>query len=147
MKIAKKLKLLNFIFGFVGIILFLIQGQYMDINYNHLKGMEDGPRMLFRSAHIYFLLASIINLCIGIYWEMINDKLIFIKNIISLIAIISPIFLLVVFFYEPYMSALSRSYSRTGLYALFGLGLLLLIVNLIESKLFSFKSLKAEENN
>ena len=72
MKIAKKLKLLNFIFGFVGIILFLIQGQYMDINYNHLKGMEDGPRMLFRSAHIYFLLASIINLCIGIYWEMIN---------------------------------------------------------------------------
>ena len=82
------------------------------------------------------------------YWYLLgNDKLIFIKNIISLIAIISPFFLLVGFFYEPYMSALSRPYSRTGLYALFGLGLLLLIVNLIESKLFSFKSLKAEKNN
>ena len=80
MKIAKKLKLLNFTFGVVGIILFLIQGQYMDFNYDHLKGMEDGPRLLFRSAHIYFLLASIINLCIGVYWEVRNDKLIFIKK-------------------------------------------------------------------
>ena len=147
MKIAKKLKLLNFTFGVVGMILFLIQGQYMDINYDYLKGMEDGPRMLFRSAHIYFLLASIINLCIGVYWEVRNDKLIFIKNIISLIAIISPIFLLFGFFYEPFMEALSRPYSTMGLYALFGLGILLLIIKLIESKLFSFKSLKAEENN
>ena len=145
MKIAKKLKLLNFTFGVVGMILFLIQGQYMDINYDYLKGMEDGPRMLFRSAHIYFLLASIINLCIGVYWEVRNDKLIFIKNIISLIAIFSPIFLLFGFFYEPYMNALSRPYSRIGLYALFGLGLLLLIVKLMESKLFFFKYLKDEE--
>ena len=30
MKIAKKLKLLNFAFGVVGMILFLIQGQYME---------------------------------------------------------------------------------------------------------------------
>ena len=147
MKIAKKLKLLNFAFGVVGMILFLIQGQYMDINYDHLKGMEDGPRMLFRSAHIYFLLASIINLCIGVYWEVRNDKLIFIKNIISSIAIISPIFLLFGFFYEPFMEALLRPYSTMGLYALFGLGILLLIIKLIESKLFSFKFLKAEENN
>ncbi len=82
------------------------------------------------------------------YWYLLgNDKLIFIKNIISLIAIISPTFLFLGFFYEPFMEALSRPYSRMGLYALFGLGILLLIIKLIESKLFSFKSLKAEENN
>ena len=70
----------------------------MDIYYDHLRGMKDGPRMLFRSSQIYFLLASIINLCIGIYWEVKNDKLLFIKFIISFIAIISPIFLLLGFF-------------------------------------------------
>jgi|GEM_PF-1169384 len=127
-------KSLNFNFGIFGIVLFVIQGQYMDIHLDHLRGMEDGPRMLFRSSHIYFLLASIINLCIGVYWQVKNEKTIFIKFIISFIAIISPIFLLLGFFYEPFLEELLRPYSRIGLYALFGLGILLSITKYFESQ-------------
>ncbi len=134
MKTAIFFKSLNFKFGILGIVLFVIQGQYMDIYYDHLRGMEDGPRMLFRSSHIYFLLASIINLCIGVYWQVKNEKTIFIKFIVSFIAIISPIFLLLGFFYEPFLEELLRPYSRIGLYALFGLGILLSIIKYFESQ-------------
>jgi hypothetical protein len=37
----------------------------MDIFYAHLRGMADLPPMLFRSRHIYILLASLLNLTLG----------------------------------------------------------------------------------
>ena len=39
----------------------------MDKVYGHLRGMADAPRMLFRSRHIYILLASLLNLSLGTY--------------------------------------------------------------------------------
>jgi hypothetical protein len=34
----------------------------------HLAGMPDGPRMLYRTRHIYILLSGLLNLGIGTYF-------------------------------------------------------------------------------
>jgi hypothetical protein len=39
----------------------------MAIYQGHLQGTADMPRMLFRSRHIYILLASLLNLCLDTY--------------------------------------------------------------------------------
>ena len=54
------LRSLHLVAGILGLLLFVLQGQYMDHVHDHLAGMEDGPRMMFRSSHIYLLLASLL---------------------------------------------------------------------------------------
>lgn len=61
------MKRIHFWVGVVGMLAFVCTGQYMHIFHNHLEGMADAPRMLYRSAHIYLLLSSIINLAAGVY--------------------------------------------------------------------------------
>lgn len=61
-----RLGLFHFWIGVGGMCVFALTGQYMDRVLDHLVGMSDGPRMLYRSAHIYILLASMMNLIYGI---------------------------------------------------------------------------------
>jgi hypothetical protein len=39
----------------------------MDLSYDHLRGLDDTTRMLFRSTHIYLLFAALLNLALGLY--------------------------------------------------------------------------------
>ena len=55
--------------GALGVVAFLLTGQYMDRWLGHLAGMGDLPRMLYRSAHIYLLFAALLNLLLGLYAE------------------------------------------------------------------------------
>lgn len=115
-----KLKRIHFWVGFIGVIIFLLTGQYMHHAYNHLEGMPNDTRMLFRSAHIYFLLSSIANLVAGVYLNQFqNNKQKILQYISSIILLISPLFLLAGFFIEPHLTDLARPFSRIGLYALF----------------------------
>ena len=59
-----KLNRFHFWLGITGTLLFILTGQYMDKVHNHLQKMADGPRMLYRSAHIYLLLAAVVNLAL-----------------------------------------------------------------------------------
>ena len=56
------------LFGISVVIVFLLTGQYMDNYLGHLEGMPDGPKMLYRSRHIYILLAGLLNIGIGAYF-------------------------------------------------------------------------------
>ncbi|PYS73641.1 MAG: hypothetical protein DMF69_04235 [Acidobacteria bacterium] len=62
------MKRFHLIFGLLLVIAFLLTGQYMDRFLQHLQSMPDGPRMLYRSRHIYILLSGLINLGIGAYF-------------------------------------------------------------------------------
>src|ERR1041385_5006139 len=62
------MKKLHLIFGGLVVLAFLLTGQYMDKFYNHLHGMPDGPRLLYRTRHIFILLAGLLNLGIGAYF-------------------------------------------------------------------------------
>lgn len=53
--------------GLMGLVMFLATGQYMDISLDHLRGMADAPRALYRSGHIYILLTSLMHLLLGAY--------------------------------------------------------------------------------
>ena len=62
------MKRVHLILGIAAVFAFLLSGQYMDLYYGHLRGMADMPRMLFRSRHIYIMLASLINLGLATYF-------------------------------------------------------------------------------
>jgi drug/metabolite transporter (DMT)-like permease len=55
--------------GFVGIVVFLLTGVYLRRHVPPLPELDNGARMLFRSRHIYILLASLVNLAIGINYQ------------------------------------------------------------------------------
>ncbi len=63
------MKRFQLIFGGVVILIFILTGQYMDKFLQHLVGMPDGPRMLYRTRHIYILLSGLLNLGIGTYFR------------------------------------------------------------------------------
>ena len=61
---------LHLLAGTAGLLAFLATGLYMDRSLAHLVGMADGPRALYRSAHIYLLFAALLNLVLGSYLVM-----------------------------------------------------------------------------
>lgn len=90
----------HFYFGIAIVIVFLLTGQYME--YVHNRSLPDGPRLLYRSRHIYLLFSGLINLSIGAYltyrpagWRRA------IQLIGSILLTIGPGLLLIGFFREP----------------------------------------------
>lgn len=118
----------HFWVGVIGILAFLASGQYMYHVHAHLQGMDDGPRMLYRSAHIYLLLCSILNLVVGIYLRPADLRIpALLQYLVSAILLLSPLIMLVGFFLEPLGSNLHRPVTRLGLYALFAIAALLMV--------------------
>src|SRR5690242_18993664 len=58
---------LHNIVGIIGVIAFLATGLYMRRYPFGMASLDGGTRMLFRSRHIYLLLASLLNLGLGTY--------------------------------------------------------------------------------
>lgn len=113
------MKRVHLIFGMLILVAFLLTGQYMDKFYNHLHGMADGPRLLYRTRHIFILLAALLNLGIGAYFtnriqpwqrtmQLLGSLLIFTASILFLIA----------FFYEPHLRDLHTPLSHWGTYTI-----------------------------
>ncbi len=121
---------IHFWLGFVGLIAFLLTGQYMGIFHNALQDMPDRPRMFYRSAHIYLLLASLINLFLGAYFRKIEHAVIGkLQLFISLLVLISPVMFLVGFFveYNYALEGLERPVTGFANYFLFIAGVLLCV--------------------
>lgn len=93
----------------------------MRVAQHGLQGMDALPRMLFRSAHIYLLLASLINLALGLSPARSYTKLQILGSILILIA---PALMLTAFFVEPGLESFERPFAGPGIYSLFA-GMLL----------------------
>ena len=113
------MKKIHLIFGVFVVLAFLLTGQYMDKYYNHMVGVPDGPRLLFRTRHIFILLAGLLNLTIGAYFtyrietwqravQVLGSILIFVASFLFLIA----------FFYEPNLGNLRTPLSHWGTYSI-----------------------------
>jgi hypothetical protein len=59
------MKKFHAVFGLLIVIIFLLTGQYMDKYLQHLHGMPDGPRMLYRTRHIFILLAGLLHMALA----------------------------------------------------------------------------------
>ena len=105
------------LFGISVVIVFLLTGQYMDIYLGHLEGMPDGPRMLYRSRHIYILLAGLLNIGIGAYftrhferWRRV------LQSLGSGLIVIATSLFIAAFFYEPKLSGLETPFSQRAMF-------------------------------
>ena len=113
------------IFGWTIFVVFLLTGQYMARFHNHLAGTSDGVRMLYRSRHIYILLAGLLNISLGLYFSYARQRWRRGFQIMgSLVIIATTLVLLPAFFYEPLRSPDQTRLSYFGIIGM-ALGMLL----------------------
>jgi len=109
----------HLIFGVLAAIAFLLTGQYMDKYYNHMVGVPDGPRLLYRTRHIFILLSGLVNLAIAAYFTYRRQPLQRTLQVLgSLLILSAPVLFLVAFFYEPKLNNLRTPLSHWGTYAI-----------------------------
>lgn len=113
------MKRFHLIFGFVVIIIFLLTGQYMDKFLRHLEGMADGPRMMYRSRHIYILLSGLLNLGIGTYFSYRVTRWRRVVQYVGSGLIVAATALFISgFFWEPKLAGLETPWAGQGVYLL-----------------------------
>ena len=111
------MKRFHLIFGLLLVIAFLLTGQYMDRFLQHLQSMPDGPRMLYRSRHIYILLSGLINLGIGAYFRYRLTQLRRILQLLgSLLITAASVLSVFAFFREPGLTGLQTPLTHKGIY-------------------------------
>ena len=111
------MKRFHLIFGILVVIAFLLTGQYMDRYYNHLQGMADSPRLLYRTRHIFILLSGLLHLGIGTYFVYRRERWRWILQLLgSLMITAAPILFIVAFFQEPKLTDLYTPLSHKGMY-------------------------------
>lgn len=109
----------HLLFGAAVVVAFLLTGQYMDKVHNHLEGMADGPRLLYRTRHIFILLSGLLHLGLAAYcvrrartWRRVLQL-----AGTGLVAVASVLFV-AGFFYEPRLRDLDTPLSHWGAYAI-----------------------------
>jgi hypothetical protein len=107
------MKRLHLWFGCAVLIGFILTGQYMDRYHDHLRGMPDLPRMLYRSRHIYILLAGLLNVGIGAYLRTHQQRWRQLLQITgSGIIVVATILPFIAFFYLIVAGTLSHLFSE-----------------------------------
>lgn len=124
------LRTLHLSIGILGLLVFVLQGQYMALVLN-VPELPDTQRMLYRSAHIYLMLASALNLCVG-YFRNPADRPGLIEKIASLLFAVAPAVFLVSFFTEVNEQQIDRTLASLGLYGVFFAAALLGLTTLLK---------------
>ena len=106
------MKLLHIAVGAFVLVAFLLTGQYM----NHLDvrsgALGEGTRMMFRSRHIYILLAGLVNVAVGTYFVRRAGRWRRTLQLAgSILIVAAPLLLLVAFFEEPGAPGLRRNFT------------------------------------
>src|SRR5213079_30750 len=104
------MKLLHIVLGAFVLVAFLLTGQYMDYLDVRSGALGDATRMMFRSRHIYILLAGLVNLAVGTYFvRRAGGWRRTIQTTGSILA--APLLLLAAFFTEPGQPGLRRQFT------------------------------------
>lgn len=104
--------------GVAALILFVGTGAWMHFRYDHLRGMTDATRLLFRSTHIYLLFAALLNLVTGLEYRVApRGWATAAQRIGSALLLVTPLLFLAGFLSEPWLGDLQRPWSRPGIYA------------------------------
>lgn len=102
--------------GVVGLLIFALQGQYMSHYLNELQHVSDGKRMLYRSAHIYLMLSSILNVIFGLY---VSQRATLWRTIESFVVLSAPIIMLLEFFFGASHVEQGRPFAFWSLVSIF----------------------------
>jgi len=106
-------------FGVAVFIVFLLTGQYMDRYFHHLVGMPDGPRLLYRTRHIFILFSGLLNVGIGAYLVQRPERWQRILQLLgSILITLASLLLILGFFYDTTRGDLRAPLSHSGIYAI-----------------------------
>ena len=113
------LRKLHFAVELAGFVAFLATGLYMNAGFPDLYGANEVLRYLYRSNHVYILLASLINVALGVHltpaaagWRATGSL------IGSLLVIAAPVVLCFAFFFEAPLATPERVWTLAGVAAL-----------------------------
>ena len=102
--------------GLIALAAFLASGFFMHLRYDHLRGLDEVTRLLFRSSHIYLLFAALLNLVLGLYsgpglgrWRA------WLRRVGSALVLLAPLLLVLAFLREPWLTGLDRPYARPAI--------------------------------
>jgi hypothetical protein len=111
--------------GLAAVVLFAGTGLYMHVRYDHLHGMSDTTRLLFRSTHIYLLFSGLLNLALGLHLATAAAALPRrLQQLGSVLVLLGPLLLLSAFLREPFLGGLARPFTSPAVYTtLVGMGL------------------------
>jgi hypothetical protein len=112
------LRICHLALGGVGLVLFVLTGQYM-AHIATVPELPDTERLLYRSSHIYLLLACVANVFAGAAMQAGQPRDT-IQRLCSLLLLLSPLLLAWSFFTDIPADGLERPTARLALYLLFG---------------------------
>ena len=126
---------IHLIFGAFVVLGFLLTGQYMDKFHHHMVGVPDAQRLLYRTRHIFILLAGLLNLGIGAYFSYrIETWRRMLQLLGSLLIFAASLLFIIAFFYEPTLNDLHTPLSHWGTYTIATGGLLHVISGLRQTR-------------
>ena len=105
-------------FGAFFLLVFVLTGQYMDHVHGHLDGMDVGPRLLYRTRHIFILFVALLHLALGTYLQPGSRPTRLLGQWVgsSLIALSGGLFV-AGFVYEPGWRDLHTPFTHWGAYS------------------------------
>lgn len=105
--------------GAVVVVAFLLTGQFMDRFHKHLEGMPEGPRMLYRTRHVFILMSGLVTLGVGAYLRpRVGRRRRACQLCGSALLMVASALFIAAFFYEPGMEGLETPLSHWGAYAI-----------------------------
>src|SRR5215210_5141888 len=126
------MKRLHLVVGVATLVVFLLTGQYMDYLHVRTGVLGETARVMFRSRHIYLLLAGLVNVGVGSYFrERERGWRRGLQLLGSALVVAAPILMVAAFFTEPGEPGLKRHFTQpaviilsigTLLHALSGIG-------------------------
>ena len=113
----------HWLVGLLTLIIFPLTGAYM----RHMvvvPNLDGVPRLIFRSRHLFLLVAAVANLALS------NSQPVRLaKRVASVLILVSPALLLGAFFIDPARGLRSSPLFHFAMYGLFAAGVLLAIAN------------------
>jgi hypothetical protein len=113
----------HWLVGLLALIIFPLSGLYM-LKLAAVPTLGGVPRLIFRSRHLFLLLAAVANLALS---STVPSGLA--RRLASFLILISPLLLIVAFFIDPERGVRSSPIFHFAMYGLFVAGVLLAIMN------------------
>jgi amino acid transporter len=111
-EIPRAIRVAVIVVGAFVLVAFLLTGQYMDYLDVRSGALGDATRMMFRSRHIYVLLAGLVNLAVGTYFvRRAGGWRRTLQTVGSVLVLAAPFLLLAAFFTEPGQPGLRRQFT------------------------------------
>jgi hypothetical protein len=110
-----QLRRLHFVVGLAGVVAFLVTGAYMRAGFPDLYAGSEVLRYLYRSNHVYVLLASLVNVALGVHLTAVAPGWrTSVSRAGSLLALAAPVVLCFAFFLEAPVASPERVLTLLG---------------------------------